>query len=415
MTLSGAQRRAIASWWLYDFANSSYSAVIVGTIFGVYYARVIVGNQAGLGDAWWGRVGSVSMLVVALTAPYLGGIADAAGWRKRLWIGYTWTAVLAVAGFTLLEPGMTLAGFALATLANIGIEGGMVFYNAYLPRVAPLQMQGRVSGWGYAIGYAGSIVGLLAALPFTSPFRGDAIWLLVAGQLALVSLPAFLLLPADPGRGLGLRAAARVGFETWRTLMKRLWGRRDARRFLAAYLLYEDGVNTVIMFSSVFAATTLGFRERELIVLYVVVHISAFAGAALLARPTDTRGPKLVVALSLALWCAVVTAAYFVQTKEQFWAVACVAGLGLGSVQAASRVLYARFIPPGQENQYFGVYAMVGRSAAIAGPILFGEMSRAFGNQRVAVLSVAILFLAGLATLMGVRTEARPAAAATAG
>jgi UMF1 family MFS transporter len=397
--MTGAARRAIASWCLYDFANSAYSAVIGATIFAKYYTQTIVGNDAGLGDVWWGRVSSVSMLLVALSSPYLGGIADSGGVRKRLWITYTWTAILAVALFTTLQPGRILTGFVLAVIANTGVEGAVVFYNSYLPNIAPPDRQGRVSGWGFAVGYAGSIVALLGALPFTDPFRPQVIWLLVAAHFALFSLPAFLFLPADPPSSLGLLAAARRGFQTTKELVLELWRRPPARRFLLAYLFYEDGVNTVYIFASVFAAQTLGFESRELVFLILATQFSALAGAALMARPTDTKGPKFVVVASLLVWCAVVTTAFFVHSKTWFWAVAVTAGWGLGSVQAASRAFYARFIPAGEESRYFGVYALVGKSAAVMGPILFGEMSRALGSQRPAILSVALLFLIGLALL----------------
>lgn len=396
-------RRRIAAWCFYDFANSAYSAVIGTTIFAPYYAKVIVGNEAGLGDVWWGRVSAASMLFVALSSPYLGGIADAGGYRKRLWMTYTYLCILMVVGFTALEPGMILTGFILATLANIGMEGAMVFYNAYLPQIVLRPMQGRVSGWGYAVGYAGSIVALVAALPFTDPFRAAPIWLLVAVQFGLFSLPAFLWLPGHAGPAVGLLEAARRGFETTRTLLGRLWRRPNARKFLLAYLFYEDGVTTVLVFSSVFAATTLGMETDELVVLFLVVQFSALFGAFVMAKPTDVRGPKFVVIASLILWCCIVTAAFFVQTRTQYWMIGVVAGLGLGSVQAASRALYARFIPAGEENQYFGLYAMVGKSAAIMGPVLFGEMSRAFGSQRPAILSVALLFLIGLALVSRVK------------
>ena len=401
------RRREVASWCLYDFANSSYSAVIAATIFAKYYAQTIVGNQAGLGDVWWGRVSSVSMLFVALSSPYLGGIADSGGVRKLLLILYTWMSILAIASFVFLEPGMPLAGFVLAVVANIGMEGAVVFYNSYLPRIAPADMQGRVSGWGFGVGYAGSIAALAAALPFTDPLQPKTIWILVALHFALFSLPGFLWLPGDSRAGVDLWKAARQGFETSRSLLKELWQRPNARRFLLAYLFYEDGVNTTIIFSSISAAQTLGFVDRELVFLYLIVQFSALLGAFAMARPTDTKGPKFVVVLSLVLWCLVVSAAYLVQSKGQFWVVAVVAGLGLGSVQAASRALYARFIPVGEESRYFGVYALVGKSAAVVGPLLFGEMSRAFGSQRPAILSVAVLFIAGLAILS--RVEGRPA------
>jgi len=403
-------RRAILCWCLYDFANSAYAAVIAATIFSSYYTQVIVGNQSGLGDVWWGRITSVSMIFVAASSPYLGGIADSGGIRRLLWITYTWLCILTVLSFTWLEPGMIWTGFLLGVVANIGMEGAQVFYNSYLPQIAPPGMQGRVSGWGFAVGYAGSITALTAALPLTRPFRPNLIWPLVAVQFGLFSLPAFLFLPRDAGTGIGLAIAARRGFRTARDLVAQLWRRPNARRFLLAYLFYEDGVNTVVIFASVFAAQTLGFDGRELVVLFLIVQFSALAGAALMAGPTDTRGPKLVVAASLVVWCVVVTLAFFVQSKTQFWAVAMVAGLGLGSVQAASRAFYARFIPSGQESRYFGVYALVGKSAAVMGPILFGETSRLFGSQRPAILSVAILFLTGLAILSGVKLD-RPTGA----
>ncbi|MBT5875385.1 MAG: MFS transporter [Candidatus Latescibacteria bacterium] len=399
------ERKQIASWCLYDFANSGYSAVIVTAIFGPYFTSHIVGNETGLGDVWWGRVSSVSMLFVALSSPLLGGIADAGGLRKRLWITYTWLAILMVVGFTVLEPGMVVTGFVLATLANIGMEGAMVFYNAYLPQIAITPMQGRISGWGYATGYAGSIVALLAAYSFTDPFEANPIWILVATQFALFSIPAFLWLPETTSKTASLGSAAKQGFESAWTLLGRLWKRPTARRFLLAYLFYEDGVTTVLVFSSIFAATTLGMETGQLVMLFLVVQFSALFGAIVMAKPTDIKGPKFVVVCSLILWCCVVTAAYFVETQTQYWIVGIVAGLGLGSVQAASRALYSRFIPEGEENQYFGLYAMVGKSAAIGGPILFGEVSRAMGSQRPAILSVIVLFAIGLILLHGVRLD----------
>ena len=395
----------ILSWCLYDFGNSAYSAVIVTAVFAPYYTTTIVGNETGLGDLWWGRAISLSMLFVAVTSPYLGGLADMGGLRKPLWIIYTWLSILMVVSFIWLEPGMILIGFMMLTLANIGMEGGLVFYNAYLPQIAPPSRQGRVSGWGFAVGYAGSIVALLAALPFVDPFRGDPIWLLVAVQFAIFSVPAFVSLPGATGNNLGFIRAASRGFETTRMLIRRLWARRQARRFLLSYLFYQDGVMTVLIFSSVFAATTLGMDTGQLVMLFLVVQFSALAGAVLMAKPTDTWGPKNVVMASLCLWCGVVVAAYFVQTQTQYWLIAIVAGLGLGSVQAASRAFFARFIPPGEETQYFGLYAMVGKSAAIIGPIVFGELSHLFGSQRPAVLSVAAFFIIGLILVSGVKVD----------
>jgi UMF1 family MFS transporter len=197
---------------------------------------------------------------------------------------------------------------------------------------------------------------------------------------------------------------------------REIWGRAQPRKFLLAYMIYEDGVNTVIVFSSSLAATTFGFGHGELIGLYLVVQVTALAGAFALAKPTDTWGPKRVVSLSLLLWAGVAVAAWFVQSKAAFWAVACTAGLGLGSVQAGTRAFYAQFIPPGKEAEYFGVYSLVGKTSAVLGPLVFGGISAAMGSQRPAILSIALFFVAGLALLSRVRgggpSAGRTAAAA---
>ncbi len=396
-------KKQVISWCLFDFANSSYSAVIAAVVFQVYYINVIVGNEGGRGDLWWGRAISFSMLLVSLSSPFLGGIADYAGSRKRLLAVYTFTCVAAVACFTLLTPGAAVLGFLLIALANIGMEGGLVFYNSFLPRIAPVEYQGRVSGWGFGVGYAGSILSLLIALPLAQAGRFELIWFMVAGFFALFSLPAFLVLPRDARTGMTASQAGVMGIrKAWQTL-REIWSRKEPRKFLLSYLIYEDGVNTVIVFSSSLAATTFAFSQGELIGLFVVVQMMALGGAFLLSKPTDTWGPKKVVTVSLLLWSLVAVSAFFVKSKAQFWAVACTAGLGLGSVQAGTRAFFTQFIPEGKEAEYFGVYSMVGKSSAVIGPLVFGQVSAAFGSQRPAILSIAAFFIIGLILLRRVQ------------
>jgi UMF1 family MFS transporter len=392
-------KKQILSWCLFDFANSSYSAVISAVIFPVYYAGVIVGNSSGEGDLWWGRAISLSMLFIALSSPFLGGIADYAGLRKRLLAFYTTICVVALTGLTLLTPGAVIAGFLLIVFANIGMEGGLVFYNSFLPRIAPAEYHGRVSSWGFSIGYAGSIASLLIALPLVKSGQYGLTWIATAVFFAIFSLPAFLFLPRDTRADVtALQAGTRGVEQAWITI-KALWKRREPRNFLIAYLLYEDGVNTVIVFSSIFAATTLHFGTGELVGLYITVQFTALIGAFVMAKPTDTWGPKKIVMLSLVLWTLVAVIAYFVQTKPQFWAVACSAGLGLGTVQAGTRAFYTQFVPKGSEAEYFGVYSLVGKSSAILGPLVFGFVSSTFGSQRPAILSIALFFVTGLVLL----------------
>ena len=403
-------RKSLAAWALYDFANSVYAAVIPATIFGVYFVQVIVGNEGGRGDAWWANVASVSVLFVAISSPVLGAIADTAGVRKKMLFLYTYLCIAAVALFTTIEPGMVLWGFTLAVLANIGFEGALVYYNAYLPDLAPRGREGSISALGYGVGYIGSIIGLVVALPLVSRERFDLTWLAVALLFAVTSVPSFLFLPPDRPGTKTLTRAATDGITGFRKIVGEVLAERELYRFLLAFFFYIDGVLTVIWFASVFAATTLGFEAQELILLFIIVQLAALTGAFALARPTDRWGAKKVINLTLLLWTGVVVGAYFVQTKPVFFVLAVAAGFGLGSVQAASRSLMTALIPPGKEAEMFGFYALCGKSSSILGPVVFGQVSLAFGgNQRVAVLALGAFFLTGLILLQRVRVPGRAA------
>ena len=176
------------------------------------------------------------------------------------------------------------------------------------------------------------------------------------------------------------------------------------RRFLLAYLIYEDGVNTVITFAGVFAARTLGFTFTEIIGLFMLVQLAALAGSAAWAAPTDRRGPRFVVRATLVQWAAVTVAAFFVLEKWHFWLVAVLAGTGLGAIQAASRTFMATLVPRGREAEFFGFYALVGKTGAIFGPLVFGGVSWLLaGNQRAAIVAVGSFFVIGFALLMRVQ------------
>lgn len=388
--------KRILAWCLFDFANSAYSAVIVVTVFSVYYVTYIVGNEHGLGDLWWGRAISMSLLLVVLTGPILGALADRAGMRKRFFIAFTALCIGCIALFAMLEQGMIVRGFALIALANFAFESSQIYYNAYLPDIAPPERLGTVSGIGFAIGYLGSIAGLLIALPLVNAKQFNLIWILVAAFFAVFSIPAFLAMPKDQAQ-----PEKRVNLAS---IFRDVLGNERLRRFLLAYFIYFDGVETTIVFSGIFAATTLKFTTPEVIKLFLAVQFSALAGALLLARPTDRWGAKRVINLTLLLWVGVSIGAYLAQTKPTFVAVAVTAGLGLGSIQAASRALMASLIPRGKESELFGFYALCGKSSSILGPLVFGAVSYLAGNQRAAVAAVGVFFVVGLLLLQRVRS-----------
>ncbi len=405
--MPGAWRSTIVAWTLYDFANSAFAAIVLATIYPAYYANAVVGNADGRGDFWWGLTVSSSMVLVALSSPVFGGIADHAGTRKPFFVGLTLASVTATALLATVGAGMVVRGFVLGVIGLVTFEAAFVYYNSYLPRIVAPDAVGRVSAAGFAVGYAGSLAAFAAAYPFAAAGRYGACFLVAAAQFGLLAVPAFLTLPADTRHAVPLAAAVRRGVSgTLATLAEilRQPARAEMRRFLAAYLLYEDGVNTVVAFAAVFAATTLGFSFTEIIALFMVVQVTALVGSAAWARPTDRRGPKLVVRVVLAQWVAVTVAAYFVATKGQFWGVAVLAGTGLGAIQAASRAFMATLIPSGREAEFFGFYALVGKTGAVLGPLVFGGVSRLLGgDQRAAIVAVGLFFVVGWALLGRVR------------
>lgn len=405
--VSGRARATIVAWMLYDFANSSVAAIVVATVYPVYFANVVVGNATGRGDALWGLATSATMIIAALTSPLLGGVADHAGARKPFFVGFTLLSVAATALLATVGPGMVARGFVLTVASLVGYEAAVVYYNSYLPRIVTPDRVGRVSAGGFAVGYAGSVAAFAAAWPFVQMRAYGGCFVAAAALFLVFSVPSFVVLPADERRAVPLRVAlARGVAETLTTLgeITRRPERRELKRFLVAYLFYEDGVNTVIFFAGIFASKTLGFTFPEIIGLFLLVQVTALLGSAAWARAADVRGSKHVVTVTLVQWTAVTALAFLVTAKWQFWLVAILAGTGLGAIQAASRSLMATLVPNGREAEFFGFYSLVGKTGAILGPLVFGTVSWLLhGNQRAAILSIAAFFVVGFVLLRPVR------------
>ncbi len=396
-------KKQVGAWALFDFANSVYPAVITTTVFSIYYVGTVVGNETGRGNWWWGVCVSVSALIVAVSSPLLGAIADRGGARKKFMLAYTVICLAGVLLMTAIRPGMVVAGLVIFVIANVGFESALVFYNAYLPDIAPREKQGWVSGLGFGVGYLGSALGLLMVLPFAVREAFGIVWVLVAAFFLIFSLPAFFYLPRDRGGGMSVPQAARWGVANFREIVREVWQLKDLRNFLIAFFFYIDGVLTIIVSAGNVATETFGFTFSETIILFLVVQIFALVGAFALAKPTDRYGPKKILNGVLVLWIAASLSAFFIQSPALFWAVAVVVGLGLGAVQSASRTFMCSLIPDGKEAEMFGFYALCGKSSSVLGPLLFGGAALVFsGNQRPGFLLIAALFIIGLALLQRV-------------
>ena len=413
-----ATRREIAAWCLYDFADSSFTTLIVTVSYALYFRGVVAADLGARADFYWGLSIAASMLLVAFLAPVLGAAADATGRKKTFLAGAAAMAVVFTASLGLVGPGDIAAGMILFILANVGYEGAHVFYNGFLPEIADDKEMGRISGYGWAVGYIGGLLALILSLPLTrggfAPEHVGAYRLtfpLVAFFFLLFSLPIFLFLrERAPRRPIGAAGLFREGAARLAITLRSLRGKGDLVRFLLAFILYNDGVMTVISFAAIYAMHVIGFTTQQVTVLFLVTQLTAFAGAFGAGWLVDRIGARSTIMITLVLWCGVVTAAYMARTVPQFFAVGCLASIGMGSTQTASRSLMGLLVPPGRSAEFFGFYGLTGKISAVFGPVIYGWVASQAGSERPAVLSVAPFFLVGLLLLATVDvTRARRA------
>ena len=394
-------RKTVRAWCFYDFGNSSFAIVFV-SIYAGYFSGVVHGPYKELAKLHWGYMASLSMLLVALSSPLMGGIADHAGVRKRMLALYTAVAIATTLAFSLVGPGAMMLAIVLGTIANFAFEGGTVFYNSYLPVIAPSSHQGRVSAHGFAVGYAGSLIALGTGAWLAAKGNFTGVWMVVAVQWTIGTLPALRFLPRDQPTGIGIGRAALMGIQQTRETWKRVAGMKNLRRFLIGYFFYMDGVNTVIFFAAIYAETELDFEISELTALLAMVQITALVGSMLMAGPSDRNGPRWAVMRTLVWWIVVVVLAIvsgdesFAFRKQAFWLVGGLAGLGLGSIQASSRAFMSHLVPKGSEAEFFGFYALCGKTGAVLGPLLLTGLGQLFGSLRLGLVSVVVFYVIGL-------------------
>lgn len=401
-------RGGILSWALFDFANTAFYVVVLTVGYPTYFRRIVAGNVAQA-DFLWGLAFSISMAVVALIAPVLGAVADSGTGKKQFLAFFTGLCVVATGLLYFIESSMILPGMILLIMANIGFEAGLVFYDAFLPEITREQHYGRISGYGFAMGYVGSLVTLGIVFPlYVNGFEPGNLanirvsFLVAAALFTLFALPLFIVLNERRVSG-GFRAAmVRAGFARVRSTIRGISSYSNIGRFLVAYFLYIDAVNTIIIFSGIFALETLGMDLSEIVVFFAMVQTSAILGSAVFGRLADRIGQKRTLNLTLLLWMAIITTAFMVEDVKLFYVVGIFAGVALGSSQSVSRSLMSHLTPPEKKTEFFGFYSFFGKAAAILGPVIFGYVASQ-SNQRTAILSVGVLLLAGFALLQRVR------------
>ncbi|ABA57518.1 MFS transporter [Nitrosococcus oceani] len=427
MTQSGhhstpASKASLISWALYDWANSAFAAVITTFVFAAYFTRQVAENET-LGSAQWGNIVGISGLVIAITGPLLGAIADQGGRRKPWIIVFTLLCVIATALLWFIKPTPDYAWLALLLvgLGTLGAEFAFIFYNAMLPGLAGPKYVGRWSGWGWSIGYAGGVACLIVALfafiqggnhwfgldpDSAEPVR--ATFPLVSGWYLLFALPLFLITPDTQGTGKPLWRATKDGMRQLYDSIRHVRQYSTIARFLIARMFYIDGLATLFAFGGVYAAGTFDMDEQEILLFGIALNVTAGLGAAAFAWIDDWIGSKKTILLSLISLILLTTLILIVETSTLFWTFGLLLGIFVGPAQAASRSFLARVAPESLRNEMFGLFALSGKATAFLGPLLVGWITYLAGSQRIGMGAIVIFLLVGFVLMLTVPAAKKP-------
>nr|WP_282096946.1 MULTISPECIES: MFS transporter [unclassified Guyparkeria] len=398
--------KKVLSWALYDWANSAFAAVMLASIFPVFFKEYLSAGQPVTTSTFHlGVANSIAGVVIVLLAPILGAIADAGEARKRMLLSFAALGMIMTASLYGVAQGAWFAAATLYVLGVIGFMGSAIFYDALIVKAARPEHYDLVSGYGYALGYLGggillSVDILMTLYPSWFGFadRIEAVrfaFVSVAIWWAVFTLPLLFYLPADrAGTRIGLKDAVTGGFRDLYATYRDIRQYRVVWLFLVSYWLYIDGVDTVVRMAVDFGLS-IGFDSQDLIVAILITQFVGFPAALLFGLLGERIGPKAGILIALGVYLLVTVWAYFMHQVQEFYMLAVVIGLVQGGVQSLSRSLYARIIPTDKAGQFFGFYNMMGKFAAVIGPGLIGTVAFLTDSSRLGILSVIVLFVAG--------------------
>jgi MFS transporter, UMF1 family len=407
----GVRPREVFAWAMYDFANSGYTTVVVTAVFNAYFVGVIAAGE-DWGTFAWALALSVSYALIIVTAPLLGAYADAHAAKKKLLAITTAGCVLGTALLALVGPGEIALAFALIVFSNVFFGTGENIAAAFLPELARSEAMGKVSAWGWSLGYLGGLITLGVCLAYVTWAGGQGAtaadyvpvtMLITAVMFAAASSLTFLLLkeravPQEAQKGAALKALARVG----QTLS-------HARQ-------YQSGVQIVIALSAIYAQQAMSFTTQDTIVLVLLVNITASLGAFFFGQWQDRLGHRKTLAFTLLGWCSMVAIAYLTTDRVGFWIAANIAGLCMGASQSAGRALVGYLAPENRHAEFFGLWGLAVKLASIIGPLTYGAITWFTGNDhRSAMLFTGVFFVLGLVVLKSVDPERGRRAALAAG
>ncbi len=415
-----ATKLGIFSWCLFDWANSAFPTVMTTFIFATYFTSSVAVDKLQ-GTRQWADATALAGLLIALLSPVSGAIADLTGQRKRWLALFVLLVALPCLAMWWVKPEHSDVYLALGlmVIATVAFEMGSVFYNALLPQVAPASHLGRISGWGWALGYLGGLACLLLLLvgfvqnpvPWLGLTKNELQQIRISGPVVAIwfvvfALPLFLFVnDKTTNNKLKLLQAAQQGLKKLVNTLKTLPQQKALLRFLIARMLYIDGVNTLFAFGGIYAAGTMGFTMTQIILFGILMNVAAALGAFVLAWCDDWLGSKLTIVVALLAILALGIGIILSHSVILFWVLTLSLGLFLGPAQAASRTLMARLTPVDKRNAYFGLYALSGKATMFISPWLFGVMTVGFGSQRAGIASILVFISLGLLILLGVQSK----------
>ena len=420
----GVRKREVFGWVMYDFANSGYTTVVLTAVFSAYFVGVVAAKAEWATFAWTLAL-SISYAIVMLSMPGLGALADLRAAKKRFLLFSTIGCVISTAALALAGPGQVVLAMVLVIISNTFYSYGESLTAAFLPELAKRDALGTVSGWGWSFGYFGGMLALGLCLGYVLWAQQHGLpashfvpvtMLVTAALYGLASIATFALLKEH---ALPQQAAVADGLIA--SLQRQAVTLRQARRYrdfmwlMLCGVFYQGGVAVVITLAAIYAEQVIGFQPRETMVLIFVLNIAAAAGAFGFGFWQDHIGHKRALAVTLVGWIATCVLAALTTTKGGFWWAAVLAGACMGSSQSAGRAMAGMFAPRAQVAEFYGLWAFATRLASIIGPLLFGAITWATGgNQRIAIVSTAILFVLGLVTLLPINVARGRAAAESA-
>ena len=416
--MSAKYKKTVFVWSLYDFANSSFTTLIVTFIYAAYFTKAIAENEI-IGTALWSRAVSLTALFVAFASPIMGAIADKSNLRKTFLVFMTYICVFGSIMLYFAMPGEVMKALTWFVIANIGFELGGVFYNAYLPEIAPENKIGRVSGYGWSFGYVGGLLCLvMAMIGFVNPetpwfgFTKEAgeniraTNILVAVWFSIFSLPMIFTLKTKTKENFtksksNILSVINELVHTFKKIKKY----KQVLKFLIARMIYNDGLVTIFAFGGIYAAGTFGFSFEEIMIFGIVLNVTAGIGAFIFGFLDDKLGGKITIQITLIALIFAGLLAIFAQSKLYFWIAGILVGIFSGPNQAASRSLMGRFTPSSKENEFYGFFAFSGKMTAFIGPLCLGILTEIFDSQRAGVSIVVVLFILGLFLLRSVNEK----------